>query len=202
MSLKIILARHGQTRLNEAGVIQGRSDSLLTETGIADTLKMPHLVAHYQPRVIFSSSLGRAALSASIYSETLKIPVHFREDLVEISCGEWEGSLRADVIGPRPSIRSGWHDRPPGGESYLDRELRLSGFIQELSELPVDSAVVILAHAGLNRVLVKCLLGMEPEQALFIRFPHDTVYVIQSGSPVSWLGLSTGSGIGFLSEIQ
>jgi hypothetical protein len=54
----------------------------------------------------------------------------------------------------------------------------------------------------LNRVLVKCLLGMEPEQALFIRFPHDTVYVIQNGAPVSWMGLSTGSGIGFLSEIQ
>lgn len=202
MSLLIILARHGQTRFNRSGVIQGRSDSPLTPTGIAETLKMPDLVSKFQPQAIYSSSLGRAAFSSSIYSQALGIPVHFRENLAELSCGKWEGSRRTDVVGNRNSIRSGWFDQPPFGESYQDGEERLRSFVDELCSCPNDSCKIVLAHAGLNRAFIKLIIGLNEENAQFIRFPHDTVYVIHSDRTVNWLGLTTGSGNGFLSEIQ
>ena len=202
LSLMIILARHGQTRFNQAGVIQGRSDSPLTPTGIAETRKMPDLVSRFRPQSIYSSSLGRAAFSSSIYSQMLGIPVHFRESLAELSCGEWEGSRRTDVVGDRSSIRSGWFDQPPCGESYQDGETRLRPIVNELCSCPDDSCKIVLAHAGLNRALMKLILGLTVEDSLFIRFPHDTVYLIQRDKSVSWLGLSTGSGRGLLSEIE
>lgn len=202
MSLMIILARHGQTRYNSEGVIQGRTDSPLTLAGVAQTRKMPNLVSQFLPRAIYSSSLGRAAFSSSIYSQALGIPVHFRENLAELSCGEWEGSRRTDVVGHRNLIRSGWFERPPGGESYQDGEARLRPLVDELGSGLNDSCKIVLAHAGLNRALMKLILGLNEEDALFIRFPHDTVYLIHSDRTVKWLGLSTGSGSGLLREIE
>ncbi|MGC8602224.1 MAG: histidine phosphatase family protein [Desulfomonilaceae bacterium] len=202
MSLQIILARHGQTCYNREGVIQGRSDSPLTHTGIAETQKMPNLISQFKPRAIYSSSLGRAAFSSSIYSQTLAIPIYFMENLAELSCGQWEGSRRTDVVGHRGLIRSDWFERPPGGESYQDGEERIRYIVDELYSFTDDSCKIVLAHAGLNRSLVKLILGLNEKDALLIRFPHDTVYLIHSDKTVKHLGLTTGSGNGFLREID
>jgi len=202
LSFTIILARHGQTRFNQAGIIQGQSDSPLTLNGITEISRTLDLISDYKPHAIYSSSLGRAAFSSSIYSETLGIPIHFSKSLTELSCGEWEGSSRLDVVGNRNFIRSCWFDRPPGGESYQDGEERLRPFIDKFCSCADNSCKMVLAHAGLNRVFMKLILGLRVEIALSIRFPHDTFYVIHSDKTVGWLGLSTGSGCGLLSEIQ
>ena len=74
--------------------------------------------------------------------------------------------------------------------------------VDELCSGLNDSCKIVLAHAGLNRAFMRLILGLNEEDALFIRFPHDTVYLIQHDKSVSWLELSTGSGRGFLSEIE
>lgn len=202
LSSTIILARHAQTRFNEAGIIQGCSDSPLTQSGLSTIWKMPELILEYQPGMIFSSSLGRAAFSSSIYSQILGIPVYFRRSLIELSGGELEKTLRSEIEGPRKIVRPSWIDRPRGGESYQDGEKRLREFIHELTSSPGKECKMVLAHAGLNRVLVKMILGLSPQEAISILFPHDTVYVIQNDGIINWFGLSTGSGCGFLREVQ
>ncbi|MFH0958183.1 MAG: histidine phosphatase family protein [Pseudomonadota bacterium] len=200
MPTTIILCRHGQTLFNRTARIQGQSDSPLTRTGLEETRKLAEMVCPKMPGVIYSSILGRAAYSSAIYSQILGIPLYFRQDIVELSCGEWETSLRTDVIGPDSSIRLSWVDRPPGGESYKDAEKRVCVFINELLKVSKPLCVMVLAHSGLNRVLVKTLLTLPSDQAMNIRFPHDTVYEINSDGDVNWIGLSTGRGRGFLGE--
>ncbi|MGC8657942.1 MAG: histidine phosphatase family protein [Desulfomonilaceae bacterium] len=198
----IILARHGQTRFNLAGIIQGQTDSPLTSAGLAETHKMPGLISRFRPEMIYSSSLGRAAFSSSIYSQILSIPVRFRSALAELSCGKWEGLKRDDVVLGDRTIRPNWTNRPPGGESYQDGEKRLIPFIEEIRSLANDRCIIILAHAGLNRAFVRLFLDLKIEETLFVRFPHDTTYLIHTDGTVHRLGLSTGAGNGFLSEIQ
>jgi broad specificity phosphatase PhoE len=162
---------------------------------------MPELISEYRPKMIYSSALGRAAFSSSIYSQLLGIPVYFRPNLVELSCGEWEKSPRSQVKGPRKIVRSSWVDRPPGGESYQDGEERLRDFVRDLTSGCDDTCKMVLAHASLNRALVKLVLGLPPQEAISILFPHDTVYIIQNDGMIRWFGLSTGSGCGFLREV-
>lgn len=200
MSPRIVLCRHGQTHFNRSARIQGQSDSPLTEVGLEEILKLAEIVKAFRPFAIYSSSLGRAAYSSGIYSQVIGIPVYFRSSLVELSCGEWETCMRKDVIGPEALIRSSWIDRPPGGESYEDAENRLRTFIHEINLLEAGSPVMVLAHSGLNRVLAKSLLGISTDEALNIKFPHDTIYEIHEKGFVRWAGLSTGSGSGFLRE--
>jgi|GEM_PF-460314 len=196
----ILLCRHGQTHFNRTARIQGQSDSPLTKNGLQETKKLAEILYPHMPGVIYSSALGRAAYSSAIYSQILGIPVHFRQNLVELSCGEWETSLRTDVIGSDVLIRSSWVDRPPGGESYQDAEKRLGVFINELQTVSDSVYVMVLAHSGLNRALVRSLLGLPINEALYIRFPHDTIYQINMDGNVNWIGLSNMSGSGFLRE--
>lgn len=176
---KIILARHGQTVFNRDGFIQGRADSLLTYFGAPEVRRLPQLVEPERPTVIYASSLGRAAYTGSVYSQQLGIPIRFRPSIVELSCGIWEGMRRSEVKGWSNTIRESWDDRPPEGESYQDAEDRVNTFISEITSQKDHSTLLIVAHAGLNRVFLKLWLDLEPDNARMIRCPHDTVYVME-----------------------
>lgn len=181
---KIILGRHGQTVFNRDGYIQGRADSPLTFLGIPEIRRLPSLAAPERPSVVFASSLGRAAFTGSIYSQELSAPIYFRDSIVELSCGIWEGMRRSDVKGWSNTIRETWDDRPPEGESYADAEERVRSFINEINLLESHSTILVIAHAGLNRVFLKLWLGMDPESARMIRCPHDTLYILEPGGHV------------------
>ena len=197
---KIILARHGQTVFNRDGFIQGRADSLLTYFGVPEIKRLPSLAEPEKPTVIYASALGRAAFTGSIYSQQLGAPIHFRDSIVELSCGKWEGMRRSDVKGWSSTIRESWDDRPPDGESYMDAENRVKSFIDEITLLKAHQTILVVAHAGLNRVFLKLWLEMEPDAARMIRCPHDTLYVIEPGNQVRRIHPDRGHEEGFLPE--
>ncbi len=199
---KIILARHGQTVFNRDGYIQGRADSLLTYFGAPEIKRLPSLAEPENPTVIYASTLGRSAFTGSVYSQQLGAPIHFRDSIVELSCGIWEGMRRSDVKGWSSTIRESWDDRPPEGESYLDAENRVKSFIDEITLLKAHQTILVVAHAGLNRVFLKLWLEMEPDDARMIRCPHDTLYVLEPGGKVWRIQPDRGREEGFLLETE
>jgi broad specificity phosphatase PhoE len=176
---RIILARHGETTANRDGFIMGRSDFPLTPAGTLVAEKVGLLLKHDVIEAVFCSPLGRALSSARIYVDGTGLPIVTRDALAELACGEWETRLRNEVTNGKYAIRETWFDRPPGGESYSDAESRAESFIRELSDEIVSENVLVVGHAGINRVLLKLLLNLEPEAALRIQCPHDTIYVIR-----------------------
>lgn len=175
---KLFLARHGQTESNRDGLVMGRSNSPLTAEGIATTQRLAQALKGETVEAIFSSPLGRAAESARIYSEALGSPIVLKEALSELSCGLWEGKSRVSVVGNTWQLRSGWQNQPPGGESYRDGEARVSELIGDIGLRDREHAIMLVGHAGVNRVVLKLLLDLDPDVAMRIRFPHDVVYVI------------------------
>lgn len=199
---KIILARHGQTVFNRDGFIQGRADSLLTYFGAPEIKRLPALAEPEKPTVIYASTLGRAAFTGSVYSLQLGAPIHFRPTIVELSCGIWEGMRRSEVKGWSNTIRESWDDRPPDGESYQDAEDRVKSFINEITRLQEHNTILVVAHAGLNRVFLKLWLDMDSEAARMIRCPHDTLYVMEPGGNVRRIHPDRGHEEGFLLETE
>lgn len=197
---KIILARHGQTIFNRDGFIQGRADSLLTYFGAPEIKRLPILAKQENPSVVYASTLGRAAYTGSVYSQQLEAPIHFRPSIVELSCGLWEGMRRSDVKGWSNTIRESWDDRPPEGESYQDAEDRVKSFIEEITRQESHTNVLVVAHAGLNRVFLKLWLDMEPDAARMIKCPHDTLYVLEQNATVRRIQPDRGWEEGFLLE--
>jgi broad specificity phosphatase PhoE len=197
---KIILGRHGQTVYNRDGFIQGQIDSPLTSSGIPEIKNLPPLARSHGPTIIYASALGRAAFTGSIYSKQLGAPIHFRQSIIELSCGIWEGMLRSHVKGASRTIRESWDDRPPQGESYRDAEYRVKSFIDEVIATPDHSTVLIIAHAGLNRVFLKLWLDLAAEQARMVRCPHDTLYLLEPDGAVRHMNTANDKVEGFLFE--
>lgn len=200
--MKIVLARHGQTTANRDGFIMGRTDAPLTRQGLETVNDMSRIIGLERVQRILSSSLGRAALTAATYSHHLRVPLSFRESMAELSCGSWEGRHRADVIAGSGPIRSTWQFRPPGGESYQDGETRVASLMEEILGQTDGKTVLVVGHASVNRVFIKLILGLDPVEAMTIRSPHDTVYVIEPGRDIRYVSGSGLSDCGFLRESE
>lgn len=94
-TINICFIRHGQTNQNEKGLVQGRADFPLNETGIAQA----HIVAKYLKEnnyffdAIFSSPLSRAYDTASIINQDLNLGLEIKREFcfIERDFGEYEG---------------------------------------------------------------------------------------------------------------
>lgn len=182
---RVILARHGQTVFNQDGFVMGRSDSPLTEEGIRTSRELARMLDSEGIAAIFSSPLGRAVFSAGIYAETHGLPVRVREGMAELSCGGWEGRPRSSATHNAWNLRDTWRHRPPGGESYEDAEPRVAAFIREIDLAKIPPVVLVVGHAGVNRVFLKLWLELPEDQAMRIKFPHDIVYILDGKKGVA-----------------
>ena len=106
--------------------------------------------------------------------------------MAELSAGQWESKPRNTVLADKPKIRTNWTEKPPGGESYEDGESRVEAFIQKLHNEESSQRILIVGHAAVNQVFLKIWLKLEPEKALQIEIPHDTLYYIDSHGRVSY----------------
>jgi broad specificity phosphatase PhoE len=162
----------------------GQSNSPLTPEGINAAKQVAKLVQGHQIGTVFSSPLGRARMSTEIYTEGMGLPILVRDAMAELGCGEWEGRLRSEVGEGSPLIRTTWLDKPPGGESYSDAETRVAGFIEEMTSANIQYPILVVGHASVNRVFLKLWLGLDPECAMRINSPHDSIYVIEGRQKV------------------
>jgi probable phosphoglycerate mutase len=115
---------------------------------------------------VWSSDLERARRTAEIISgvSAREIP-----ELRELHLGEWEGRLLSEV---RERWPAQWRRRgermatfrPPGGESFADLQRRAMPAFRGIATQP--GPLLVVAHAGVNRVILCRLLAM-PVAALF-----------------------------------
>jgi len=195
---KIYLARHGKTEANRNGIILGTSDSILLSESIGHLRTIASMLQDERIMEIHSSPLGRAAKSAEIIASSLKIEVSLHPELKEISTGKWEGMKRAEILPGRNVLREQWDFVPPGGESYQEAKNRLSPYIQLLITKTQITAILIVAHCAINRVLLKLLFNLECDDAMRIRHPHDMIYIFEPPGEISRLDLSGNKKEGFL----
>ena len=116
---------------------------------------------------IISSDLSRCMETARILCADRPIIVEPLAGLREINLGGWEGLTfrRVKERWPEAFRQRGTEMarfRPPGGESFLDLQQR----VVPVFEQAVDQAggsLLMVAHAGVNRMILCHLLGMPPE---------------------------------------
>ncbi len=190
--MKVVLARHGETVFNCNRIIMGHEDSELTQDGIRIATGVARLVEAEAIDGAFSSPLGRALTSARIYTQDIPVPIVTRDAMAELACGDWEGRSKVEVKPDPFLIRDTWDDRPPGGESYRDAEQRVGSFIREIRAQTALTRILVVGHAGVNRVFLRLWLDLQPERALHLRCPHDTVFVLGNEGEVFSKSLSEG----------
>lgn len=161
MTRLVTLVRHGRTAHNAAGRLQGYADVPLDDVGRAQAKRVARRLARSEPSVtrIVSSDLARAAQTAAEIGAATGVRVEVTPRLREISVGEWEGRLMADLALEAPDAFAAWpiSYAPPGGETVGEAGARLRQFLDE-SVVREDEHVVLVSHGAAITGLLASLL--------------------------------------------
>jgi len=164
---RLLLARHGNTTGNSAERFWGRTDVALSDEGTSQAERLRDRLATEKITAVYCSQLRRARSTAEIIAAAHSLPVTICEELLEINFGQAEG-MTFNEIGQRfPEIMKSWPTRDlnfhyPGGESMGEMYSRVSQFPKRLEKHALEDTVLIVAHAGVIRLLLCHLLKLEP----------------------------------------
>ncbi|MCF8038871.1 MAG: histidine phosphatase family protein [Desulfohalobiaceae bacterium] len=166
----IYLLRHGEIGNGSRKRFIGQTDCGLSATGRLQAEGWGGFFERVNLRLVLCSDLQRSA-------ETARIIVGQKTDLVcidnrlrEIDLGDWDGRDMTEIKSKYPEQ---WEKRgqdlagyrPPRGESFADLARRVVPVLEEPGAMPHQD-VLIVGHAGVNRVLLCHILEM-PLQNLF-----------------------------------
>lgn len=168
----MICVRHGQSRFNAEGRIQGQQNTPLSELGVAQAQAIAAALAREPIDAVFSSPLERALATARPTAEALGLEVRIEPRLQEINAGVFQGLLWSEIETRYPEEGRRWraHDPDfvvPGGESR--RQLMARGreaFDAMRAAGPFDR-VAVFTHGGVLGAALKSLLGIPAEQSPF-----------------------------------
>jgi len=170
-SRTLIVWRHGETDHNASGIWQGQLDTPLSDTGREQALSAAEALTAYNPSVIVSSDLQRAADTARSLAARVGVQVRYDERLREIHAGLWQGMTAGDVTEQFPAeqaaLRAGEDiQRGVHGESLAQVAERTRAAVDEvLTDLPAGECAVIATHGVAGRAIVSSMVGLDQQQS-------------------------------------
>jgi len=192
----IYLLRHGALAAGSRDRFVGQLDLPLAPDGIAQAEALGEVLRERQIDAIHCSDLMRSQQTAKIIAGQTAIPIEVRSALREISLGDWEGLSRREVAARFPADYAARGDdlvnyRVAGGESFADCRQRVLLAWEEILRGNGQS-VVIVGHAGVNRLLL-CELLARPVASLFdIAQDYGGVNVIEHSAQSLCVSLING----------
>ncbi len=150
----LILLRHGRTKANAGGLLQGRIDPDLDELGIRQAAAAAAAIGAVD-RVI-ASPLVRAQQTAAAFGQPIETDARF----IELDYGEWEAKPVKDVP---PETWAAWRSnldfRPPGGETLNELGQRVRDGLADLATEAVHNNIVVVSHVSPIKASVAWALG-------------------------------------------
>ncbi len=184
--MKILLARHGETRWNAEGRYQGQMDIPLSEVGEGQARLLGERLKDVAIARAIASPLSRARSTAELaLGEARVSELGLDIDLQEIAHGEWEGLLASEIRERDPELLRAWREAPetvqmPGGESLqqvLDRAW--PAFESAVEGLGADDTLLVVAHDAVNRVLLCRILGLPLSRLWSFRQAPTTINLLE-----------------------
>lgn len=177
----IYIARHGETKWNLERRLQGVLDSPLTDAGVKQAKTLARFFASFPIQALFTSMLGRAAMTASIIGRKINLTPILCEEIRECSFGDLAGLTAAEINERYPELKAKkawqrWEYRFPGGESYQDVFKRVSSFVEQRLNACAGEVILVVAHEMVNRTLIGALTDLPPTTIMGVKQPHCVVY--------------------------
>lgn len=164
-SVRLFIARHGETDYNRRGLLQGRGiNAPLNSTGRQQAVLLADYLTDYPSEVLVSSNLLRTWQTAEPYQKRTKLELMKNADLDEMDFGDLEGASYQDVSSELQELQDAWKNgnlsqRIPGGESPEDVFERANQAVFSLMKEAGSGTMVLILHGRLIRVLLSEWLG-------------------------------------------
>jgi broad specificity phosphatase PhoE len=186
----IYLFRHGQSEFNLSKTFTGWLDAKLTPLGIDQAKALGVMLKDKQIDIAYQSRLSR---SIQTLDEVLKFHPECNrriidDRMIERSYGDLSGHTHAETIEKYGQAQfdrwhRGWTDKATNGESFVDVELRVQSFINDLrlaspklSEGGSNFGIAISAHGNSIRLFRKIMENATIEDTVSWTIPYDQYF--------------------------
>ena len=159
----LTLVRHGRTRANAGGLLQGHVDNELDEVGHDQASVLGPALARVAPvdRII-ASPLRRAQQTAAAIAGHVGLTVETDRRWIELDYGDYDGQPMSSIP---PEVWARWRSdpdfRPPSGESMAELETRVHGALVDLAANDTGMHVVVVSHVSPIKAAVAWALGVD-----------------------------------------
>lgn len=179
---RVVLVRHGEAEL-EPGRLCGRLDPPLAAAGRARVAALARWLEGIEVAAVYASPARRAMQTAGLLAAPRGLPVEAIEALCEVDFGALEGLTWDEAQARHPRACADWIARPhevvfPGGEGFADVWSRAVGALGALRARRPGEALLVVAHAGVNRAILADALGLAAAAAFRIDQRPGAVNVI------------------------
>jgi alpha-ribazole phosphatase/probable phosphoglycerate mutase len=164
---RVYLIRHGQINGYENFPVYGHTDVDLTETGVLQMQQISERLRFADLNAVYSSDLMRSKKGARMIARHHDVPVRFLPELREMNFGDWEGLTLSDIKAHFPGELEKRkadllnYQIPGYGESIGHFSERVIRCYEGILEGHGGKNFVIVAHGGVNRVILCKALGLD-----------------------------------------
>ena len=170
---RLHLLRHGQVEGFENKRYNGQGDVRLTDLGRQQSGAFAGRFQHRKLTAIYSSDLYRCRMAADQIGLLQEVQPEYLEELRELHIGDWQGQTWQQLQRDYSDV---WQARlddivnvaPPSGESLLQLAQRVRPVIREIISAHVGGEIVVVAHGGVNRVVLLDAIGAPLERLFHI----------------------------------
>lgn len=182
--MTLVLVRHGRTAANATGLLLGRADPPLDETGERQAQALAASLTRSGELTVVSSPLRRAQATAEIVAAAAGVDVVVDDRWIELDYGALDGTPPAEVAG---DVWRRWRSdpgfAPEGGESLLELGRRVRAACEDLTEATVEGTAVVVSHVSPIKAAVAWALGVGDEIAWRMHLDVAAICRIRTGGP-------------------
>ncbi len=155
----IYVVRHGRTKWNERGIMQGLTDIDLDDVGIKQAYLAKEELIGVNFDVCFSSPLRRASKTAEIIVDN-RCKIIYDDLLIERSMGTFE-KKPYNLYKNSPYWDYNLNLSDNGVESIKHLFSRASEFLNKIKKQYNDKTVLVVSHGALIRALHYLIMGYD-----------------------------------------
>ncbi len=161
-----MLIRHGVTSWHRESRVLGRRDIELSDEGIEQAERATELLAPIELADLISSPLQRSVATAERIGKPHGLEIARDPRLTDVDLGEWAGRTY-DEITASPEYQRFLAEPAdatiPRGEQLDDVRIRtVAALEQSLADSPSGSAIALVTHSSVIRILLAHFLGSPP----------------------------------------
>ena len=195
---RLYLIRHGQINGYEKFPVYGHTDVDMTKTGNLQMEKIAERLSLTEIKAIYSSDLKRSNKGALQIARYHDVPIYSLPELREMCFGDWEGLTLSEIRNRFPGEMQKrqadlLHYNVPGeGESIKQFSERISNCFERILGEQKDNDFVIVAHGGVNRVILCNALGLDLVKIFNLQQDYGCLNIIDYFSDSTLVRLING----------
>ena len=199
---RLYLVRHGRVADGHTQRYHGNNDIGLSSEGERQLNELARYLEPVPLAAVYASTLRRTQDGASRLCQGRGLEPRVIPEFREIHFGVWEGLTFAEISERYPEeLNSRFKDlenfRIPGGESLLDMRDRAVPRLKELVAGHPGQSLALVAHAGVNRVILCDALSLPLENIFRLDQNYGCLNIIDYFADFTVVRLLNGGVNGF-----